>query len=115
MLESLDEELDMKIDDERLATIPDDLSHQPAPGADDGETYFSELFRFRQRKLSDADLELRHCLAQYTKAEETMLERTHIPESGWWVVEAVDAKRERPNGIHHLLSGIQFRTPCAVP
>jgi hypothetical protein len=28
----------------------------------------------------------------YTKAKETMLERTHIPEAPWWVVEAVCAR-----------------------
>ncbi|MDF5946496.1 polyphosphate kinase 2 [Pseudomonas aeruginosa] len=29
----------------------------------------------------------------YTKAKETMLERTHIPEAPWWVVQADDKKR----------------------
>ena len=28
-----------------------------------------------------------------------MLERTHIPEAPWWVVEAVDKKRARLNCI----------------
>ena len=32
-----------------------------------------------------------------------MLERTHIPEAPWWVVQAVDKKRARLNCIHHLL------------
>jgi hypothetical protein len=35
-----------------------------------------------------------------------MLERTHIPESRWWVVEAVDKKRARLNCIAHLLAQI---------
>ena len=30
-----------------------------------------------------------------------MLERTHIPEAPWWVVEAVDKKRARLNCIAH--------------
>jgi len=37
-----------------------------------------------------------------------MLERTHIPEAPWWVVQAVDKKRARLNCIHHLLG--QFNT-----
>jgi polyphosphate kinase len=38
-----------------------------------------------------------------------MIERTHIPEARWWVVEAVDKKRARLNCIHHLLSQIPYR------
>ena len=37
-----------------------------------------------------------------------MLERTHIPEAPWWVVEAVDKKRARLNCIAHLLSSIPY-------
>ena len=33
-----------------------------------------------------------------------MLERTHIPEAPWWVVEGDDKKRARLNCIHHLLA-----------
>jgi polyphosphate kinase 2 len=58
----------------------------------------------KQWKLSPMDLESRRLWEQYTKAKETMLERTHIPESRWWVVEAVDKKRARLNCIAHLLS-----------
>jgi len=57
----------------------------------------------KQWKLSPMDLESRRCWEQYTKAKEAMLERTHIPEARWWVVEAVDKKRARLNCIHHLL------------
>src|SRR5580704_16113329 len=32
-------------------------------------------------------------MGAYTKAKEEMTERTHIPESRWWVVEGVDKKR----------------------
>ena len=32
-----------------------------------------------------------------------MLERTHIPEARWFVVQAVDKKKARLNCIHHLL------------
>ena len=37
-----------------------------------------------------------------------MLERTHIPESPWWVVQAVDKKRARLNCIAHLLSQFPY-------
>jgi polyphosphate kinase 2 (PPK2 family) len=62
----------------------------------------------KQWKLSPMDLESRRRWEQYTKAKETMLERTHIPEARWWVVEAVDKKRARLNCIAHLLSLIPY-------
>jgi polyphosphate kinase 2 len=63
----------------------------------------------KQWKLSPMDLESRRRWEQYTKAKETMLERTHIPESRWWVIEAVDKKRARLNCIAHLLSQLPRR------
>jgi len=63
----------------------------------------------KQWKLSPMDLESRRRWEQYTKAKEHMLERTHIPEARWWVVEAVDKKRARLNCIHHLLSLIPYQ------
>ncbi|MFY9972350.1 MAG: polyphosphate kinase 2, partial [Roseiarcus sp.] len=51
----------------------------------------------KQWKLSPMDLESRRRWEAYTKAKETMLERTHIPEAPWWLVEAVDKKRARLN------------------
>jgi polyphosphate kinase 2 len=60
----------------------------------------------KQWKLSPMDLESRRRWEQYTKAKEVMLERTHIPEARWWVVEAVDKRRARLNCIHHLLTQI---------
>jgi polyphosphate kinase 2 len=62
----------------------------------------------KQWKLSPMDLEARVRWEQYTKAKEVMLDRTHIPEAPWWVVEAVDKKRARLNCIHHLLSQIPY-------
>ena len=58
----------------------------------------------KQWKLSPMDLESRRRWEAYTKAKETMLERTHIPEAPWWIVEADDKKRARLNCIHHLLA-----------
>jgi polyphosphate kinase 2 len=62
----------------------------------------------KQWKLSPMDLESRRRWEAYTKAKEEMLGRTHIPESRWWLVEAVDKKRARLNCIAHLLSQIPY-------
>jgi len=62
----------------------------------------------KQWKLSPMDLESRRLWEQYTKAKEAMLERTHIAEAPWWVVEAVDKKKARLNCISHLLSQIPY-------
>lgn len=43
-----------------------------------------------------------------TTAKETMLERTHIPEAPWWIVEAVDKKGAGLNCIRHLLGQIPY-------
>jgi polyphosphate kinase 2 len=73
----------------------------------------------KQWKLSPMDLESRRRWEQYTKAKEAMLERTHIPEARWWIVEAVDKKRARMNCIHHLLSQIPYEeiphAPVVLP
>jgi polyphosphate kinase len=62
----------------------------------------------KQWKLSPMDLESRVRWEEYTKAKEIMLERTHIPEAPWWIVQAVDKKKARLNCIHHLLSQIPY-------
>jgi polyphosphate kinase 2 len=62
----------------------------------------------KQWKLSPMDLESRRRWEMYTKAKEEMLERTHMPEARWWVVEGVDKKRARLNCIHHLLQQIPY-------
>jgi polyphosphate kinase 2 len=73
----------------------------------------------KQWKLSPMDLESRRRWEHYTKAKEAMLERTHIPEAPWWVVEADDKKRARLNCIHHLLSLIPYgevpHAPIVLP
>jgi polyphosphate kinase 2 len=63
----------------------------------------------KQWKLSPMDLESRRRWEQYTKAKEAMLERTHIAEAPWWIVEADDKRRARLNCIHHLLGQIPYR------
>jgi polyphosphate kinase 2 len=62
----------------------------------------------KQWKLSPMDLESRRRWEDYTRAKETMLERTHIAEAPWWVVEANDKKKARLNCIHHLLSQFDY-------
>jgi polyphosphate kinase 2 len=62
----------------------------------------------KQWKLSPMDLESRRRWEDYTKAKEIMLERSHIPEAPWWVVQAVDKKRARLNCIDHLLKQFQY-------
>ena len=73
-------------------------------------------FRFRCRindplkqwKLSPMDMESRKRWELYTKAKEVMFERTHLPESPWWVVQGADKKKARLNCIHHLLSLVKY-------
>ena len=62
----------------------------------------------KQLKLSPMDLESRRLWEEYTRAKEEMLERTHIPEAPWWIVEAVDKKRARLNCINHLLTQVKY-------
>jgi polyphosphate kinase 2 len=89
----------------------------------DEEQHFRFLMRIhdplKQWKLSPMDVQSRARWEAYTKAKEAMLERTHIPEAPWWVVEAVDKKKARLNCISHLLSQIPYqevtRPPVALP
>ncbi|WP_239025746.1 polyphosphate kinase 2 [Sphingomonas paeninsulae] len=75
-----------------------------------------QQFRFNMRihdplkqwKLSPMDVESRSRWEAYTQAKEEMLERTHVPEAPWWVVEAVDKKKARLNCIAHLLDQIPY-------
>jgi polyphosphate kinase 2 len=73
----------------------------------------------KQWKLSPMDLESRRRWEEYTRAKEIMLERTHIPEARWWVVQAVDKKKARLNCIHHLLQQMPYveveRTGIRLP
>ena len=62
----------------------------------------------KQWKLSPMDLESRRRWELYTKAKEVMLERTHIEEAPWHIVEAIDKKKARLNCIHHLLNQMSY-------
>ncbi len=78
----------------------------------DEEQHFRFLMRIhdplKQWKLSPMDLQSRVRWEAYTKAKEDMLERTHIAEAPWWVIEADDKKRARLNCIAHLLSQFPY-------
>ncbi len=65
--------------------------------------------RLKQWKLSPMDLESRRRWEAYTKAKETMLEKSSIEEAPWWVVQAVDKKRARLNCMNHLLSLVPYQ------
>ncbi|MCC5813612.1 MAG: polyphosphate kinase 2 [Leptospira sp.] len=73
----------------------------------------------KQWKLSPMDLESRIRWEEYTKAKETMFQRTSIPESPWWVVQGDNKKRARLNCINHLLSLFPYeeipRSPVHLP
>lgn len=73
----------------------------------------------KQWKLSPMDLESRRRWEAYTRAKEIMLERTHIADAPWWIVEADDKKRARLNCIAHLLSQLPYgeveRAPIKLP
>ena len=72
--------------------------------------FFSRIHDpLKQWKLSPMDLYARSRWEQYTEAKEVMMERTHIPEAPWWVVQAVDKKKARLNCIHHLLSQFSYQ------
>ena len=89
----------------------------------DDEQHFRFMMRIhdplKQWKLSPMDLESRRRWEEYTLAKEIMLERTHIPEAPWWIVEAVDKKKARLNCIRHLLGQISYhevqRAPIVLP
>jgi polyphosphate kinase 2 len=59
-------------------------------------------------KLSPMDLESRKRWVDYSRAKDTMMEFTDIPEAPWWVVNADDKRRARLNCISHLLSQIPY-------
>ena len=79
----------------------------------DDEQYNRFMMRIhdplKQWKLSPMDLDARRLWEAYTKAKETMLERTNIPEAPWWVVAANDKKKARLNCISHFLDQIPYK------
>ena len=62
----------------------------------------------KQWKLSPMDLESRRRWESYTKAKEEMLQRTHMADAPWWIVDANDKRRARLNCIDHLLHQVPY-------
>jgi polyphosphate kinase 2 (PPK2 family) len=85
----------------------------------DVEEFFHSVPEFERMLVRSGIILIKYWWEQYTKAKEAMLERTHIPEAPWWVVEAVDKKRARLNCIHHLIGQIPYkevkRPPVVLP
>ena len=63
----------------------------------------------RSWKLSPMDAESIIHWEDYSRAKDTMMVHTDIPESPWFVVESDDKRRARLNMIAHLLSTLDYR------
>ncbi len=62
----------------------------------------------RRWKLSPMDLETRMRWVEFSKAKDTILEHTDIPECRWYQIESDDKRRARLNCIRHLLDSIPY-------
>jgi polyphosphate kinase len=62
----------------------------------------------RRWKLSPMDLESVTRWEDYSRAKDTMMVHTDIPEARWHVVESDDKRRARINMIAHLLSTLDY-------
>ena len=80
-------------------------------------TYEEQLRRLRSRacnpvkqwKLSPMDVQSLYRFDDYTRAKEVMLQRTHIGEAPWWIVDAVDKRKARLNCIQHFLTQVPYQ------
>ncbi|MEM9332861.1 MAG: polyphosphate kinase 2 [Pseudomonadota bacterium] len=59
-------------------------------------------------KLSPIDIKALHKWDDYTRARDTMLEKTHTPHAPWTIVRSNDKRRARINAIKHVLSSISY-------
>ncbi|MEP6985661.1 MAG: polyphosphate kinase 2, partial [Chloroflexota bacterium] len=66
-------------------------------------------------KLSPMDLVSRKKWVEYSKAKDTMLDHTDIPEARWYQIDGDDKRRERLNCISHLLSLLQYKDALPKP
>ncbi|MDY7106253.1 MAG: polyphosphate kinase 2 [Actinomycetota bacterium] len=69
----------------------------------------------RRWKLSPMDLESISRWEDYSRAKDTMLVHTDIPESPWYVVESDDKRTARVNMIAHLLSTVDYEDVSRIP
>jgi len=66
-------------------------------------------------KLSPLDLASRDRSVEYSRAKDTMLEYTDIPEAPWYQVEADDKRRAHLNCLRHLLSSFPYQEAMPKP
>ena len=66
-------------------------------------------------KLSPMDLVSRERWVEYSKAKDTMMEYTDIPEARWYQIDADDKRREHLNCISHLLSMFPYQDVMPEP
>ena len=79
--------------------------------------------RFQQRsgnpaklwKLSPMDLLSREHWVEYSKAKDTMMEHTDIPEARWYQLEADDKRRAHLNCLRHLLGMFPYHEVTPEP
>ncbi len=79
--------------------------------------------RFQQRannpaklwKLSPMDLLSRERWVEYSKAKDTMMEYTDIPEARWYQIDSDDKRRAHLNCIRHLLSLFPYQEVMPQP
>ena len=60
-------------------------------------------------KLSPMDMKSISRWVEYSKAKDTMLNFSNIPEAPWFGVEGDDKRRARLNCIHHVLSKVDYK------
>ncbi len=66
-------------------------------------------------KLSPMDLVSRERWVEYSKAKDTMMEYTDIPEARWYQIDADDKRREHLNCISHVLSMFPYQDVMPEP
>ena len=73
----------------------------------------------KQWKISPMDLQSISRWEDYSRAKDTMLVHTDIPEARWHVVESDDKRSARINMISHLLSSVPWqqveKEPLVLP
>jgi polyphosphate kinase len=80
-------------------------------GKDEQERRFSARINdpLRQWKLSPMDLESYRRWYDYSRARDTMLEKTSSKHAPWYIVHSDDKRRARLNCVSHILRSIPYR------
>jgi polyphosphate kinase 2 len=69
----------------------------------------------KQWKLSPLDLASRERWVEYSRAKDTMMEYTDIPEAPWYQIAADDKRRAHLNCLRHLLSLFPYQEALPKP